>query len=84
MTPIPFYLPFINYALRMELKCAGIDLGTSNTCAAMMKLGRAATIELDNEKQLLASVFSHDKRNGTEVVGGVAKTRTINNSFLPC
>ncbi len=82
MTPIPFYLPFINYALRMELKCAGIDLGTSNTCAAMMKLGRAATIELDNEKQLLASVFSHDKRNGMEVVGGVAKTRTINNSFF--
>ena len=54
-------------------RCIGIDLGTTNSCAAYIVNGRPKMIEQHNGAKALPSVYTIDEE-GRELVGHEAKT----------
>ena len=55
-------------------RCIGIDLGTTNSCAAYIVNGRPKMIEQHNGAKALPSVYTIDEE-GRELVGHEAKTQ---------
>ncbi|MGC6511004.1 MAG: Hsp70 family protein [Myxococcota bacterium] len=59
-------------------RCIGIDLGTTNSCAAYIVNGRPKMIEQHNGATALPSIYTIDEE-GRELVGHEAKTRSQSN-----
>src|ERR1700752_5365256 len=60
-------------------KVLGIDLGTTNSCMAVMEAGEPAVLENSEGKRTTPSVVAFTK-NGERVVGDAAKRQAVTNS----
>src|SRR5881628_649643 len=60
-------------------KVLGIDLGTTNSCMAVMEGGEPAVLENSEGKRVTPSVVAFTK-TGERVVGDAAKRQAITNS----
>src|SRR5262245_34624260 len=60
-------------------KVLGIDLGTTNSCMAVMEGGEALVLENSEGKRVTPSVVAFTK-SGERIVGDAAKRQAITNS----
>lgn len=61
-------------------KIIGIDLGTTNSCVAIMEGGKARVIENAEGARTTPSIVAYDKEKGSEVlVGAPAKRQAVTN-----
>ena len=63
----------------MSNKVIGIDLGTTNSCVAVMEGGEAVVIPNPEGNRTTPSVVAFSK-NGERLVGQVAKRQAVANS----
>ena len=56
----------------------GIDLGTTNSCAAIMSAGKPRVITLSDGATQVPSVFAIDE-DGNEIVGSAARDQASDN-----
>src|SRR4051812_24250827 len=62
--------------MQMPQKIFGIDLGTTNSCLAVMEAGGPRVIDIDGEP-IVPSVVSLDRQTGRFVVGRRARNRQV-------
>ncbi|MDD1654459.1 MAG: Hsp70 family protein, partial [Methanomicrobiales archaeon] len=65
-------------AQKVSEKVLGIDLGTTNSCMALMEAGRPTVIPNAEGGRITPSIVAFSKE-GERVVGSVAKRQAITN-----
>ncbi|MFO5438661.1 MAG: Hsp70 family protein, partial [Dolichospermum sp.] len=60
-------------------KVIGIDLGTTNSCIAVLEAGQPTVIANNEGKRTTASVVGFTK-DGERLIGGVAKRQLVTNA----
>ncbi|MCL4534413.1 MAG: molecular chaperone DnaK [Bacteroidetes bacterium] len=60
-------------------KVLGIDLGTTNSCMAVMEAGEATVVENAEGGRITPSVVAVNPRSGERMVGQVAKRQAVTN-----
>ena len=60
-------------------KSIGIDLGTTNSCVAVLEGGEPAVITSSEGERTTPSVVAFDKRSGERLVGQLARRQAVTN-----
>jgi molecular chaperone DnaK len=60
-------------------KSIGIDLGTTNSCVALLEGGDPAVITNSEGERTTPSVVAFDKRSGERLVGQLARRQAVTN-----
>src|SRR5215210_2948688 len=60
-------------------KSIGIDLGTTNSCVAVLESGEPAVITNSEGERTTPSVVAFDKRSGERLVGQLARRQAVTN-----
>jgi molecular chaperone DnaK len=69
----------MNNEKRMSNKIVGIDLGTTNSCIAVIENGNPRVLENPEGSRTTPSVVSFDRKNGTFLIGRNAKRNAVVN-----
>src|SRR3712207_1958571 len=60
-------------------KSIGIDLGTTNSCVAVLECGEPAVITNSEGERTTPSVVAFDKRSGERLIGQLARRQAVTN-----
>jgi len=61
-------------------KVLGIDLGTTNSCMAVMEAGEPVVVESSEGNRVIPSITAVGGKNGERYVGQAAKRQAVTNS----